>query len=126
MSVKTGLLLCQDVNFTDIQSAENTNLVSKAVGIEVMGVDSSFGIVDVEKDGSFYLKILADTPFRIQSIDDSGNVVNGPGSWLYLRPNERRGCIGCHENNEQVPENRQPLSVKKDPIILPLNMKDIH
>jgi len=126
MSVKTGLLLCQDVNFTDIQPAENTNSASKAVRIEVMGINTSLGIVDVEKDGSFYLKLLADTPFRIQSIDEDGNVVNGPGSWLYLRPNERRGCVGCHENNEQVPENRQPLSVKKDPIILPLNMKDIH
>jgi len=126
MSVKTGLLLCQDVNFTDIQSVENTDSSSKAVRIEVMGINSSFGIVDVEKDGSFYLKLLADIPFRIQSIDESGNVVNGPGSWLYLRPNERRGCVGCHENNEQVPRNRQPLSVKKDPILLPLNMKDIH
>jgi len=126
MSVKTGLLLCQNVNFTETQSLDNTNSTSKAVKIEVMGIDTSLGIVDVEKDGSFYLKLLADTPFRIQSIDENDNVVNGPGSWLYLRPNERRGCVGCHENNEQVPENRQPLSVKKDPIILPLNMKDIH
>ena len=126
MSVKTGLLLCQDVNFTDIQSVENTDSSSKAVRIEVMGLNSSLGIVDVEKDGSFYLKLVADTPFRIQSIDESGNVVNGPGSWLYLRPNERRGCAGCHENNEQVPQNKQPLSVKKDPILLPLHMKDIH
>ena len=126
MSVKTGLLLCQDVNFTDIQSVENTDSSSKAVRIEVMGLNSSLGIVDVEKDGSFYLKLVADTPFRIQSIDESGNVVNGPGSWLYLRPNERRGCVGCHENNEQVPQNKQPLSVKKDPILLPLHMKDIH
>ena len=126
MSVNTGLLLCQDINFSDIESVENINSASKAVKIEVMGIDTSLGIIDVEKDGSFYLKILADTPFRLQSMDEGGNIVNGPGSWIYLRPNERRGCVGCHENNEQVPENRQPLSVKKDPIILPIHMKEIH
>ena len=124
MNIKTGLLLCQDINFTDIQSVENTT--SKAAKIEVMGLDSSLGIVDVEKDGSFYLKVLADIPFRIQTIDENGQIVNGPSSWIYLRPNERRGCVGCHENNEQVPENRQPLSVREDPIIIPVHMKEIH
>lgn len=126
MGVKTGLLLCQDINFSDIQSEGNTTSTSKAVSIEVMGIDSSLGIVDVEKDGSFYLKVLADTPFRIQTIDENGHVVNGPGSWIYLRPNERRGCVGCHEDNEQVPENRQPLSIRKDPIIIPVDIKEIH
>lgn len=126
MDIKTGLLLCQDINFTDIQSGENNASTSKAVKIEVMGIDSSLGIVDVEKDGSFYLKVLADTPFRIQTIDENGHIVNGPGSWIYLRPSERRGCVGCHENNEMVPENRQPLSVRKDPIIIPVSLKEIH
>ena len=119
MDVNTALLLCQDINFTDNQSLKDTSSISNAVKIEVMGIDSSLGIVDVEKDGSFYLKVLADIPFRIQTINEEGQVINGPGSWIYLRPNERRGCVGCHEDNEQVPFNRQPLSVKKEPIILP-------
>lgn len=126
MSVNTGILLCQDINFTDKQSEEITSSTSKAISIEVMGIDSSLGIVDVEKDGSFYLKVLADTPFRIQTMDENGQVVNGPGSWIYLRPNERRGCVGCHEDKEQVPKNRQALSTMKDPIILPTQMKEIH
>lgn len=119
MGVDTGLLLCQDINFTDNQYEKDTTSISNAVKIEVMGTDSSLGIVDVEKDGSFYLKVLADIPFRIQTINENGQVVNGPGSWIYLRPNERRGCVGCHEDHEQVPFNKQPLSVKKEPIILP-------
>ncbi|MEN8124664.1 MAG: hypothetical protein ABFR32_05980 [Bacteroidota bacterium] len=126
MSVNTGLLLCQDINFTDVQSVEDTSSISKAVRIEVMGIDTSLGIVDVEKDGSFYLKVLADTPFRIQTISEDGQVVNGPGSWIYLRPNERRGCVGCHEDHEQVPYNRQPLSVRKEPIILPKQLNKVH
>lgn len=126
LEVKTGLLLCQDINFSDIQSVGNTSSASKAISIEVTGIDASLGIVDVEKDGSFYLKVLADTPFRIQTIDENQQVVNGPGSWMYLRPNERRGCVGCHEDNEQVPMNRQPLSIRKDPITIPVQTKEIH
>lgn len=125
LEVKTGLLLCQDINFTENLSSDQDALTSKAVKIEVMGVDASLGTVAVEEDGSFYLKVLADTPFRIRTINREGNVVNGPGSWMYLRPNERRGCVGCHENNEQVPENRQLLSVKKDPIKIPVFLSEI-
>jgi len=117
---KTGLIICQNINFLD--SPETT---LKAVKIEVMGIDSSLGTVAVEKDGSFYLKVLANIPFRIQTLDNKGQVVNGPGSWIYLRPNERRGCVGCHENEEQVPENRQPLSVKKAPIMLTEQIKEV-
>jgi hypothetical protein len=126
LNVKTGLLLCQDINFMEIKSGSNSNSTSKAVKIEVMGIDASLGIVDVEEDGSFYLKVLADTPFRIKTINQNGEMANGPGSWLYLRPNERRGCVGCHEDNEQIPENRQPFSVKKDPINIPVKLKEIH
>lgn len=126
LDVKTGLLLCQDINFTEIKSTDKASSTSKAIKIEVIGIDASLGTVDVEEDGSFYLKVLADIPFRIKTIDQSGEVVNGPGSWMYLRPNERRGCVGCHEDNEQIPENRMLLSVKKDPITIPVRSKEIH
>ena len=126
MNVNTALLLCQDVNFTDLQLVEDASSTSKATRIEVMGIDESLGIIDIEKDGSFYLKVLADTPFRIKTIGEDGEIINGPGSWIYLRPNERRGCVGCHEDHEQVPENRQPLSVKKEPMVLPKQIDIIH
>lgn len=116
---KTGLLICQDINFTDYHSAKGNNSTLNTSKIEVLGIDSSLGIVDVEKDGSFYLKILADTPFRIQTLDKNNRVVKGPGSWLYMRPGERRGCVGCHEDPEQVPENRLLLASKKNPIEIP-------
>ncbi|MCD6596512.1 MAG: hypothetical protein J7L04_02420, partial [Bacteroidales bacterium] len=45
MSVTTGLLLCQDINFSDFQSLEDTSSVSKAVRIEVLGLDTSLGKV---------------------------------------------------------------------------------
>jgi len=117
----TGLMVCQNINF--LNTPEKT---SKAVKIEVLGLEGSLGKVPVEKDGSFYLKVLANTPFQIQTIDENEQIVNGPSSWLYLRPSERRGCIGCHEKRTQVPENRQPLSVRKGPIMLPKQWKEVN
>jgi len=125
MGVKTGLLLCQDINFQGIHSSGNASAIPKAGKIEVLGIDSTLGLVEVEEDGSFYLKVIADTPFQIQTIDENGNVLSGPCDWIWLRPNERRGCIGCHEDPEMVPENRLPLSVKKSPVIVPVHISNI-
>ena len=103
MGVKTGLLLCQDVNFHDINISFSTTsaVVNK---IRIIGKDSALGEINVERDGSFYLKVIADTPFKIQAVDNKGFAVGEPCGWIYLRPNERRGCVGCHEDHEQVPK----------------------
>ena len=112
---KTALLLCQDINFGNRSDSFSGKKASK---VEILGLNSSLGIVQAEEDGSIYLKIVADQPFQIQTLDDEGNVVNGPCNWIWLRPNERRGCIGCHEDQELVPENKVPMAVKKPPIII--------
>ncbi len=62
LNVKTGLLLCQDINFTEGHFVGNTKLSSKAVKIELLGINNSLGTVGVEKDGSFYLKVLVRIP----------------------------------------------------------------
>lgn len=113
--VKTGLLLCQDINFdSDIK-------ISK---VEVAGIGSSYGTFVPEADGSFYLKVIADMPFRLKTFDENGNIVS-VCNWMSLRPNERRGCTGCHEDPEVVPSNRIPDAVKKDPILIPVELDEI-
>jgi hypothetical protein len=124
MEVKTGLLMCQDINFRD-QLRGQSPATGKATRIEVLGINSSLGTVNVEEDGSFYLKALADVPVRIQTLDENGSVVSGPGAWIWLRPNERRGCIGCHEDHELAPENRVALAVRKPPVIIPVHITRI-
>ncbi len=90
-----------------------------------MGIDTTYGVVEVEEDGSFQLKVMADTPFRIRTLDENGNVVGGPCSWLWLRPNERRGCIGCHEDPELAPENKVSLAIRKSPVIIPVHITEV-
>ena len=55
----------------------------------------------------------------------NGKVLNGPSGWIWLRPNERRGCIGCHEDHEMVPENRVPLAVKTSPVNIPMHINKV-
>jgi hypothetical protein len=90
-----------------------------------VGIDSTLGYVDVAADGSFYLKVMADKPFQIQKVDKDGHVLNSSCGWIWLRPNERRGCIGCHEDPENVPDNRVPLAVKKSPVIIPMHINKV-
>jgi hypothetical protein len=123
--VKTGLLLCQDIGMVDPVATPGASPAMKATRVELLGLDASYGIIKVEKDGSFYLKAMADTPFRIQTLDEKGKVVNGPGAWIWLRPNERRGCIGCHEDPELAPDNNAPMSVRKDPVIIPVHITEV-
>jgi hypothetical protein len=125
MGVKTGLLLCQNIHILDPGFPVKPATAKKAVKIEVLGLSSSMGIVTVEEDGSFYLKAIADTPFRIRTLDEDNKVVNGPSSWIWLRPNERRGCVGCHEDHELAPENNVSLSVKKDPVLIPVHVSEV-
>jgi hypothetical protein len=113
MSSQTALLLCQDAHLTQ---EEMQGSGEKAVRVELLGRDGLMGEADLEEDGSVYLKVPADTPFRMQTVNAEGSLVQGPSSWINLRPNERRGCVGCHAGHERVPFNIQPLAVQKAPV----------
>jgi len=124
MGVKTGLLMCQDINILNSPSAGVTSS-QKSSGIRIIGIDSTLGTVQVEEDGSFYLKVMADKPFKIQTIDKEGHVLAEPCGWIWIRPNERRGCVGCHEDPEMVPDNRVPLAVKRSPVTIPMHINKV-
>jgi len=123
--VKTGLLFCQNIEITGLTSPENMFSGKGADRIEIIGVDSTLGVVEVAKDGSFYLKMTANMPFRIRTMDASGKTLAGPGSWIWIRPNERRGCTGCHEDQEMVPANHVALAVKMNPVAVPVHVSGV-
>jgi hypothetical protein len=58
-------------------------------------------------------------------LDENGKVMDQSCEWMWIRPNERRGCVGCHENHEQTPENRIPMAVKKLPVIVPVHLEKL-
>ncbi len=73
------------------------------------------GEVPVEADGSFFLKVPARTPLRLQIIGPNGEVLQAMRSYIWVMPRENRGCIGCHEDRELTPPNRHVLALRKAP-----------
>ena len=122
--LKTGLLMCQDVNIPDNIDKRTSAKSIKVSKVQIMGVDSSMGTFRPSADGSFYLKILADKPFQIRTLDEQGKVIQSC-DWIWLRPNERRGCVGCHEDQDMAPDNRIPAAVRKAPIGIPIHVSKI-
>jgi len=118
MGKNTGLLLSQNINHSILEVSPGLRGDAVANRIRVVGVEGLLGEVDVEEDGSFYLVLDADIPIRIETLNSLGETIRGPSDWIYLRPNERRGCVGCHADNELAPDNTQPMAVKGAPVDL--------
>lgn len=76
------------------------------------------GEVAPAADGSVFVKVPADRPLRIQLLDREGFALINERAWFWVRPNERRVCIGCHENRELSPHNATPLAATQAPVDL--------
>jgi Hydrazine synthase alpha subunit middle domain len=108
----TGTLLCLNV-----RNSRNTAVAeakpSTIRTVRVLAVDGQLlGEDSVEADGSFFVEVPADQPLRLELRGPEG-VVAADHSGLWVRPNENRGCIGCHEDPEVAPENRVVQAVDK-------------
>jgi hypothetical protein len=114
----TGLLMSQDINHSMLPVHKGITGDTLASRIRISTLDGELAQVEVEEDGSFYLKLDADTPYRIETLNSQGETLRGPSDWIYLRPGERRACTGCHADPELAPENVQPIAVKEDPVVL--------
>jgi Tol biopolymer transport system component len=75
------------------------------------------GETDVEPDGSFNVRVPANTPVQLQLLDVDGLALR-TCAWIWVRNRESRGCIGCHEDAELTPENRMVDAVTEPSISL--------
>ncbi len=74
---------------------------------------SVLGVVPVEPDGSFFVRLPGDTPFYMELLDGQGKVLESMSRWIWVRRGTSRGCIGCHEDKELAPENRVSDAVRR-------------
>jgi len=72
------------------------------------GHEKLLGSATVEGDGSFYLRIPADQPVKIELLDRSGRTLKRESGWFWMRKGEQRVCVGCHAGPETAPENSVP------------------
>jgi len=70
------------------------------------------GEAPIEKDGSFNIEVPCDTPVALQILDEQGMAL-ATCRWTWVRPWEKRGCIGCHEDPERIPENKFVLALRR-------------
>jgi len=73
------------------------------------------GEVPVELDGSFFVRVPAQTPLRMQTLNEAGDVLRDMKSWMWVMPDEHRGCIGCHEDRRLTPPNRNVHALRFRP-----------
>ena len=132
-----GRLYCMDVSKTDLEgrswmTPENAVKLRVLEGVAPELSDGNverchdrpplaqkrvLGVIPLEPDGSFYIKVPANTSIQLQVLDENSMALR-TCSWIWAKNHEPRGCIGCHEDPELTPENRFIDAVKKPPIEL--------
>ena len=67
-----------------------------AIGETDFEMQQILGYAPIEPDGSFKLKVPADTPLGLAVVDAQGRAFQTHTNWIQVRPGERRTCDGCH------------------------------
>jgi hypothetical protein len=87
---------------------------------ETTGGRRLLGIAPVEPDGSFHIRVPAETPITFQLLDEDYVALRAQQAWTWVIGNENRGCIGCHEDRELSPPNRVVDAVLRPAVELTL------
>ena len=88
----------------------------------MLGIDTTYETVRVMEDGSFYLKAMADIPFRIRTLDEKNNVVAIRVHGYGCAQMNGADVSVAHEDPELVPETKWPFAVTKSPVIIPVHI----
>ena len=73
------------------------------------------GTVPVEKDGSVYFRVPANTPVSVQPLDADGQAVQLMRSWMSAMPGETLSCVGCHDHQNSSPPVGRTIALSKPP-----------
>jgi formylglycine-generating enzyme required for sulfatase activity len=73
------------------------------------------GTVDLEEDGSCMFKAPANTPLALQPLDENGKAMQIMRSWLVGMPGEVVSCMGCHEQQNNLPPSGYSAAARKKP-----------
>lgn len=130
----TGFLLCQDARVTTkgkagwdrvrairvLGAVPLTTRSSHSHIVHVGHETVELGTVPLAEDGSFFVEVPADMPLALQAVDAEGRSELNEMSWLYVRPGERRSCVGCHQPRQAAPDGElaRPAALRTAPVKL--------
>ena len=115
MARTTGTLLCLDVyasRLPSIAALPRGRIASVRVSAAASPEGPTLAEAPVHADGSFLVEVPADTLLALTLIGHDGAELASLRSGVWVRPNENRGCIGCHEEEDRAPANRRPLALR--------------
>ena len=121
---RTGYVYCQSVRNSDLPFERGRvayvrvlEAVQMPLAINGNGGFQTRVLADVPiaQDGSFYVEVPADTPFRFELTDLDGTMLVHETAFNYVRGGERKGCIGCHEAKRASVPNGVPLAMRHPP-----------
>ncbi|MCX7006891.1 MAG: HEAT repeat domain-containing protein [Kiritimatiellaeota bacterium] len=119
----TGILFCQNARFTKnttagwphirairVLAGSGLTLRSSHSYIVHAGSDvAELGTVPLAPDGSFAIEVPADTASAFHAVDGEGRSGLNEMSWIFVRPGEKRGCVGCHQPRQVTPPTAPAL-----------------
>jgi hypothetical protein len=120
----TGEILCIDARRTQTSDGREASVPARTIRIYKATAPTAASApvgeeliaeMPLAADGSLRAKLPADVALRFETLDEAGRALMSSRTWVWLRPAETRGCIGCHENPEVAPPNRVPLALKPAP-----------
>jgi len=120
----TGFVYCNSVFNSDLPYDHSKPRFVRILEALPMGLSLNangnfrsrvLGTAPLQDDGSFYVEVPADTPFRFQLLDLNEEIVVHETDFNYVRGGERKGCIGCHEPKDAPPLNDLPKAMQYQP-----------
>jgi HEAT repeat protein len=130
----TGVFLCANARFTKnttagwphvraIRVLAGKGLTTRSSHSYIVHAGSEaveLGTVPLAADGSFCVEVPADLAIAFQAVDAEGRSELNEMSWIYVRPGERRSCLGCHQSRQAAPAcaSSMPMASQTRPLRL--------
>lgn len=107
-------LLCLSV-YESPHQLQHGSVRAVRVHAILQGRSEVIGSAEVEDDGSFFIKVPADVPIRMELLGVSQHPQAEERGWFWARRGEQRICVGCHAGPERAPENKVPKILQRVP-----------
>ncbi len=115
-----GIPLKRTGTISEYQQNPGDKLSLETYSGTAFGPRRILGVAPVENDGSFHIRVPAETPIILQILDDNYMALRTQESWSWVIGNENRGYIGFSEEQEMAPPNRMVEAVIKPAVELTL------
>jgi len=84
-----------------------------------LAVDDSIkrvlGLAPIEADGSYAFEAPPGVALHFQLLDKDYRCLQTMRSFTNIMPGERRGCVGCHEQQNTAPSPKRAIALQKAP-----------